>query len=215
MANAPHLTRLQAFIIPTYRYFDQLFYASGLLLYDALAGKLSLSRTKLLSKKSLVQLMPTIHGKGLKGGIVYADGQFDDARLVMSLALTANDLGGVVLNYANVTGLTKNDGKVSGVVFIDEENNKTYEIASKSVINATGVFVDTILDMDDKSSPAAVMPSQGVHLVIDREFFPSDHALMIPKTRDGRVLLQYHGKMQLSSVQPIHHCRKSVKSPQH
>lgn len=188
LANAPHLTRLQAFIIPTYRYFDQLFYASGLLLYDALAGKLSLSRTKLLSKKSLVQLMPTIHGKGLKGGIVYADGQFDDARLVMSLALTANDLGGVVLNYANVTGLTKNDGKVSGVVFIDEENNKTYEIASKSVINATGVFVDSILDMDDKSSPAAVMPSQGVHLVIDREFFPSDHALMIPKTRDGRVL---------------------------
>lgn len=188
LANAPHLTRLQTFIIPTYRYFDQLFYASGLLLYDALAGKLSLSRTKLLSKKSLVQLMPTIHGKGLKGGIVYADGQFDDARLVMSLALTANDLGGVVLNYANVTGLTKNDGKVSGVVFIDEENNKTYEIASKSVINATGVFVDSILDMDDKSSPAAVMPSQGVHLVIDREFFPSDHALMIPKTRDGRVL---------------------------
>ena len=188
LANAPHLTRLQAFIIPTYRYFDQLFYASGLLLYDALAGKLSLSRTKLLSKKSLVQLMPSIHGKGLKGGIVYADGQFDDARLVMSLALTANDLGGVVLNYANVTGLTKNDGKVSGVVFIDEENNKTYEIASKSVINATGVFVDSILDMDDKSSPAAVMPSQGVHLVIDREFFPSDHALMIPKTRDGRVL---------------------------
>ncbi|MBM3445859.1 MAG: glycerol-3-phosphate dehydrogenase/oxidase [Bacteroidetes bacterium] len=188
LANAPHLTRLQAFIIPTYRYFDQLFYASGLLLYDALAGKLSLSRTKLLSKKSLVQLMPSIHGKGLKGGIVYADGQFDDARLVMSLALTANDLGGVVLNYANVTALKKNDGKVSGVAFIDEESNKTYEIASKSVINATGVFVDSILDMDDKSSPAAVMPSQGVHLVINREFFPSDHALMIPKTRDGRVL---------------------------
>jgi glycerol-3-phosphate dehydrogenase len=188
LANAPHLTRLQAFIIPTYRYLDQLFYASGLLLYDALAGKLSLSRTRLLSKKSLVQLMPSIHGKGLKGGIVYADGQFDDARLVMSLALTANDLGGVVLNYANVTGLTKNDGKVSGVLFVDEESNKTYEIASKSVINATGVFVDSILDLDDKSSPAAVMPSQGVHLVIDREFFPSHHALMIPKTRDGRVL---------------------------
>lgn len=188
LANAPHLTRLQEFIIPTYRYFDQLFYASGLLLYDVLAGKLSLSRTRLLRKKSLLQLMPSIHGKGLKGGIVYADGQFDDARLVMALALTANDLGGVVLNYASVTGLKKNDGKVSGVVFRDEESDQTYEIASKSVINATGVFVDAILDMDDKSSPAAVMPSQGVHLVIDKQFFPSDHALMIPKTRDGRVL---------------------------
>ena len=104
LANAPHLTRLQEFIIPTYRYFDQLFYASGLLLYDLLAGKLSLSRTRLLRKKSLLQLMPSIQGKGLKGGIVYADGQFDDARLVMALALTANDLGGVVLNYASVTG---------------------------------------------------------------------------------------------------------------
>lgn len=188
LANAPHLTRLQEFIIPTYRYFDQLFYASGLLLYDVLAGKLSLSRTRLLRKKSLLQLMPSIQGKGLKGGIVYADGQFDDARLVMALALTANDLGGVVLNYASVTGLKKNDGKVSGVVFRDEESDQTYEINSKSVINATGVFVDAILDMDDKSSPAAVMPSQGVHLVIDKQFFPSDHALMIPKTRDGRVL---------------------------
>ncbi len=188
LANAPHLTSIQKFVIPVYRYFDQFFYASGLLLYDILAGKLSLSRTKLLSKKTLLQWMPTIQKTGLKGGIVYADGQFDDARLVIALALTANDLGGAVLNYANVVELKKKDGKVSGLLFRDEETGQTYDVASKSVINATGVFVDAILELDDKSSPAAVMPSQGVHLVIEKKFFPSDHALMIPKTKDGRVL---------------------------
>jgi glycerol-3-phosphate dehydrogenase len=188
LANAPHLTRVQQFVIPAYSYFDQLFYASGLFLYDVLAGKLSVSRTKLLRKKTLLEWMPTIHAKGLKGGIAYADGQFDDARLVMSLALTANDLGAVVLNYANVIGLKKTGEKVSGLVFKDEDSGQTLEVASKSVINATGVFVDAILDLDDKSSPAAVMPSQGVHLVVEKKFFPSDHALMIPKTRDGRVL---------------------------
>ncbi|MFZ9262699.1 MAG: FAD-dependent oxidoreductase [Chitinophagaceae bacterium] len=186
--NAPHLTKVQNFIIPVYSYFDKWFYAIGLFLYDLLSGKLSLARTKLLSKKSVLQKIPSVHAKRLRGGVSYADGQFNDARFSISLALTANDLGGVVLNYANVVGLIKTEEKISGVQFIDEVSNAAYTIHAKSVINATGVFVDEILDMDDASSPAAVMPSQGIHLVVDRKFFTSDYALMIPKTKDGRVL---------------------------
>lgn len=188
LANAPHLTHVQEFIIPVYSFFDKFFYAAGLLIYDLLSGKLSLSRTKILGKKSVKNRIPSIHGKKLKGGIVYADGQFDDARLAITLALTANDLGGTVINYSNVVGLIKKEGKITGVSFVDEIKNMRYDVFTKSVINATGVFVDGILDLDDEASPAAVMPSQGIHLVIDAKFFPSKNALMIPKTKDGRVL---------------------------
>ena len=188
LANAPHLTHIQEFIIPVYSFFDKWFYATGLLVYDFLAGKLSLSRTKILGKKSVLNRISSIHSKKLKGGIVYADGQFDDARLAITLALTATDWGGTVLNYANVVGLTKKEGKISGLVFNDELTEQQYKIHAKAVINATGVFVDGILDLDDEASPAAVMPSQGVHLVIDKKFFPTRDALMIPKTKDGRVL---------------------------
>ena len=188
LANAPHLTHIQEFIIPVYSFFDKWFYAAGLLVYELLAGKLSLSRTKILGKKSVKNRIPTIHVKKLKGGIVYADGQFDDARLAITLALTANELGGTVVNYSNVVGLIKNEGKIAGVSFVDEIENKRYDVFAKSVINATGVFVDGILDLDDEASPAAVMPSQGIHLIIDEKFFPTKDALMIPKTRDGRVL---------------------------
>lgn len=188
LSNAPHLTHVQQFIIPVYSFFDKWFYAIGLLLYDLLAGKLSLSHTKILGKKSVIQRMPSINPNKLKGGIVYADGQFDDARLAITLAMTADDLGGTVVNYCTVVGLIKKEGKIAGVSFVDEIDNHRHEVYAKAVINATGVFVDGILDMDDEASPAAVMPSQGVHLVVDHIFFPTLDALMIPKTKDGRVL---------------------------
>lgn len=188
LSNAPHLTKIQPFIIPAYSFFHKWFYGVGLFVYDILSGKMSLGRTQLLSKKSVLKRIPTIHPINLKGGIVYADGQFDDARLAITLALTAADLGGVLLNYCPVTELIKDAGKIIGVKFIDEISNQAYEVKSKSVINATGVFVDGVLDMDDHASPAAVMPSQGVHLVVDKKFFTSVDALMIPKTKDGRVL---------------------------
>lgn len=188
LANAPHLTHVQEFIIPVYSIFEKLFYATGLLLYDLLAGKLSLSSTKILGRKSVLKSMPSIQTKKLKGGIGYADGQFDDARLAIALALTAADLGGTLVNYTNVVGLIKKDGKIAGVSFVDAMTQQHYTVHAKAVINATGVFVDGILGMDDASSPAAVMPSQGVHIVVDKTYFPSNFALMIPKTKDGRVL---------------------------
>ncbi len=188
LANAPQLTRVQEFIIPVYSWFDKWFYGIGLFIYELMAQKRSLGRTRILGKKQLTAALPSLRTKGLKGGVAYSDGQFDDARLAIALARTADDLGGTLLNYVNVTGLVKENGKVVGVKAQDELDGTTYSISTKVVINATGVFVDNILDMDDPDSPAAVMPSQGVHLVISKAFFPGNMALMIPKTEDGRVL---------------------------
>lgn len=202
LANAPHLTRVQQFIIPAYSFFNKWFYGIGLFVYDLLSRKLSLGHPALLSKKMVLKKIPLINPKGLKGGVMYTDGQFDDARLAMALALTAKDLGATVLNYFPVTQLIKKNDKVIGVVAEDEWSDKTYEINAKVVINATGVFADSILDLDDPDSPAMVMPSQGVHLVVDKKFFPGSDALMIPKTKDGRVLfaLPWHDRVVIGTT---------------
>jgi glycerol-3-phosphate dehydrogenase len=202
LANAPHLTRIQHFIIPTYSYFFKWFYGVGLFLYDILSRKLSLGHPALLSKKSVLQRLPMIQPKRLAGGVCYTDGQFDDARMAIALALTADDLGATVVNYAQVTGLIKEDQKVIGVEVEDELSGEQFSIKGKVVINATGVFADSVLDMDDPDSPAMVMPSQGVHLVVDEHFFPGRDALMIPKTKDGRVLfaLPWHGKVVIGTT---------------
>jgi glycerol-3-phosphate dehydrogenase len=202
LANAPHLTRIQHFIIPTYSHFFKWFYGVGLFLYDLLSRKLSLGHPALLSKKSVLQKLPKIQPKRLKGGVRYTDGQFDDARMAIALAMTAHDLGATVVNYVQVSGLIKADEKVVGVEAEDELSGEQFRIAGKVVINATGVFADSILDMDDPDSPAMVMPSQGVHLVVDEHFFPGTDALMIPKTKDGRVLfaLPWHGKVVIGTT---------------
>jgi len=188
LANAPHLTRVQHFIIPAYGYFQKWYYGIGLLLYDLLSNRLSLGKPSLLGKNKVLKMLSGISETGLKGGVMYTDGQFDDARLAISLGLTAADLGACLLNYMSVVELIKKDGKIAGARLVDELTATSYEVNSKVVINATGVFVDSILDLDDTASPAAVMPSQGVHIVVSKDFFPGEQALMIPKTRDGRVL---------------------------
>lgn len=188
LKNAPHLTSIQEFIIPAYSLWQKFYYGIGLIIYDILSNKLSLGRPAILSKKEILSTLPTVVKKKLCGGISYKDGQFDDSRLAIALAQTAYDLGGVLINYCGVTELRKKDGKVSGVVAIDEFTEESFDIKAKSVINATGVFVDQVLAMDDNASPHMVMPSQGVHLVVSKKFFPGASALMIPKTSDGRVL---------------------------
>ena len=202
LKNAPHLTRIQQFIIPAYAYWQKWFYGIGLWIYDILSNKLSLGRPAILGKKSLLAIIPSIERKKLKGGISYMDGQFDDARLAISLAQTATDLGSTVLNYCGVVKLIKENGKIAGVEATDEIGEEIFSIKSKTVINATGVFVDQVLGMDDAASPAMVMPSQGVHLVVDRKFFPGTGALMIPKTTDGRVLfaLPWHDAVVIGTT---------------
>jgi glycerol-3-phosphate dehydrogenase len=202
LKNAPHLTRVQEFVIPTYSYWQKWYYGIGLGIYDLLSNRLSLGRPAILSKKSIIKLMPSILKKRLRGGISYKDGQFDDSRLAISLALTANDYGATLINYCGVVGLIKKENKVMGVVAVDDITEEKFEISAKSVINATGVFVDQVLAMDDPLSPHMLMPSQGVHLVVDKKFFSGSSALMIPKTSDGRVLfaLPWHDQVVIGTT---------------
>lgn len=190
LANAPHLAHDQQFIIPYYKWWQGIFYGIGLKFYDLLSGKLSLGPSRRIGRRATINALPTIKTTGLKGGIVYHDGQFDDARLAVNLAQTAIEQGGVLLNYYRVTALQHNAaGKVNGVMAQDVENPGDIRLfTAKAVINATGVFTDEVLQMDAPGSPHTVRPSQGVHLVLDASFLQSDSAIMIPKTSDGRVL---------------------------
>jgi len=203
LKNAPHLVKNISFIIPNYSWWERIFYGIGLAIYDLLSGKLSFGKTKHLSKNETLNRLPGIKPEGLYGGVVYNDGQFDDARLAVNLAQTCLEQGATVLNYFRVTGLVKNDQKkVSGIVAIDAEAGKTYQLKAKIVINATGVFVDDLLQMDSPGKKPLVRPSQGVHLVLDRSFMPSDDALMIPETEDGRVLfaVPWHDKLVIGTT---------------
>lgn len=206
LQNAPHLTHDQSFVIPVYSWWDAIFYSTGLFVYDLLAGNMRLGAAHFLGKKKVIEALQAIKQVGLKGGVVYHDGQFDDARLLINLAQSAADEGAFVLNYTRVTGLSKDaNGRVIGVEAIDLESQKTYAPRAKVIINATGVFVDDILKMDKPSARPIVRPSQGVHVVLDRSFLPGDSALMIPKTSDGRVLfaLPWHNKVVVGTTDTL------------
>ncbi|MEO6064069.1 MAG: glycerol-3-phosphate dehydrogenase/oxidase [Thermoflexales bacterium] len=186
--NAPHLAHPLPLVLPAYAWWSQLLYGPGLLAYSILAGRLGVGMARIIGKAEALRLTPTLSPNGLRGGVVYWDGQFDDARYAISLARTFNDLGGVALNYARVDGLIKQSGKVAGVRAHDVETGAAFEARAKVVINATGVWVDDIRRMDEPAAPKMVAPSQGIHLVLEKSFLPGDHAIMIPKTDDGRVL---------------------------
>jgi len=186
--NAPHLVRDLGFVIPAYDWWAGPYYGVGLKLYDVLAGKLGLGSTQLLSKEEALERVPNLESEGLRGGVLYFDGQFDDSRLALALLLTLEDLGGTSLNYAPVTGLVKIGGRVAGVFATDSETGETLELRAKAVVNATGVFVDALREMDEPGVAAMLSPSQGVHIVVDKKFLPGDSAVMVPRTDDGRVL---------------------------
>jgi len=186
--NAPHLVGDLEFVVPAYAWWSGPYYGVGLKLYDVLAGRHRLGTSQLLSRAQVLERIPTLEPDQLKGGVRYFDGQFDDARLAVTLALTADDLGAVLVNHAAVVALTKGGGKVRGVLVRDEETGREHEVQAAVVINATGVFADEVRRMDEPGAAALVAPSQGVHLVLPDAFLPGAHALMIPRTDDGRVL---------------------------
>ncbi len=202
MQNAPHLVHNQKFVIPNYQWWEKPFYGIGLKIYDKMAGKLGLGPSQLLSKEEIIGLAPTLDPADLKGGVLYHDGQFDDARLAISIAQTAAHQGATLLNYFPVSGLLKMTNKVCGVWVKDSLTGKDYEVKSKVVINATGVFTDAIMKMDDTKHENIINPSQGIHLVLDKEFLPGDTAIMIPRTDDGRVLfaVPWHNKIVLGTT---------------
>ena len=186
--NAPHLVTNQSFIIPSYDWWGGPFYTVGLKVYDIMAGKLGLGPSKMLSREEAIEALPTVEQNGLKGGTVYHDGQFDDARMALSLAQTCMDYGGSVLNYCMVTGFIKEEGLIAGVIATDQLSGEEYRIKSKVVVNATGVFVDNVYRMDEPAARQTIVPSQGIHLVLSRDFLPNESAVMVPHTPDGRVM---------------------------
>jgi glycerol-3-phosphate dehydrogenase len=202
MKNAPHLVHNQKFVVPNYKWWEGPFYGIGLKIYDWMAGKLGLGPSQFLSKDETLALAPTLDPEGLRGSIVYHDGQFDDARLALSIAQTAADHDGVVLNYFAVTNLIKAHKKIAGVRVKDVLTGNEYEVKSKVVINATGIFTDEVLKMDNAHHTRMIAHSQGIHLVVDKEFLPGDTAIMIPKTDDGRVLfaVPWHNKIVLGTT---------------
>ncbi|MDH4289407.1 MAG: glycerol-3-phosphate dehydrogenase/oxidase, partial [Aquincola sp.] len=192
LANAPHLAQPLAFVMPAYKLWEAPFYGVGLKMYDALAGSRGLGPTEFLTASRTRELLPTVQMRGLVGGVKYWDGQFDDARVALALARTAQAKGAVVLNHCPVTALVREGGNVTGVIARDAIGGGELRIAAKCIVNATGVWVDDVRDMDrdggTPAKPGIVAPSQGVHLIVDRAFLPGTHALLVPKTADGRVL---------------------------
>lgn len=188
LKNAPHVCSSLSFVLPCYSLWQKIYYGTGLKLYDLMSGKLSLGPTRVISSKKAKFLLPAINSEKLSGAVIYQDGQFDDARLAINLAQTIADNGGTALNYCKVTGLVKQDTKITGVKLVDEIEHRQFEIKCKVVINAAGIFTDEVLKMDDAASKNIILPSQGIHLVFNKKYFPGTSAMIIPKTADGRVL---------------------------
>jgi glycerol-3-phosphate dehydrogenase len=188
LRNAPHLVRAIPFVVPAHGAWEKFFYGAGLKLYDVLAGRLGLGKTRLLSREETLRHLPTLSPAKLTGGIRYFDGQFDDARLAVCLAQTLHDIGGVAVNYCPVSTLLKSNGRVCGVVARDAESGREFTVRARVVVNATGLFTDAIRRLDEPAARPLIVASQGAHIVLDRAFLPGDSALMVPKTDDGRVL---------------------------
>ena len=202
-ANAPHLVKDQAFVISNYSYWDNFLYFCGLTFYDMLSFGFGYGRSKFISAKKVMKYIPTSVEKGLKGGVVYHDGQFDDSRMAINLAQTCIENGGTVVNQASVTGIVHDDaGRAAGVKFVDNLTGEEHTIKARSVVNAAGCFVDDIMHMDSPTHRKMVTPSQGVHLVLDMKFLQSDYAIMVPKTSDGRVLfaVPWHDKVVVGTT---------------
>lgn len=203
--NAAHLVKNQSFIVPNYKWWEGPYYGLGLKVYDWMSGSLGLGTSAWLSTEEVLQYAPTLDPEGLRGGVIYYDGQFDDSRLAINLAQTAVEQKAVVLNYCTVSGLLKQEGRICGVQVTDSINRKEYEVSGKVVINATGVFSDSIQQLDDPENPSSISPSQGIHVVLDKEFLPGESAIMIPHTDDGRVLfaVPWHNKIIIGTTDTI------------
>ena len=202
LQNAPHLVGDLAFVVPNYDWWEAPFYGIGLKVYDLLAGRHGFSPSRLLSREETLRHLPTIETKGLRGGTLYYDGQFDDARLAIAMARTVVDLGGTLVNYMRVVDLLRVDGMVSGAAVREEESGSEFEIEAGVVINATGPWSDALRRMDDPQAQLMMRPSQGVHLVLDREFLPGEAAIMVPHTDDGRVLfaIPWHDRVVVGTT---------------
>jgi glycerol-3-phosphate dehydrogenase len=187
--NAPHLVHDLPFVVPNYEWWEAPFYGIGMKIYDLLATKYSFGKSKILSREETLQRLPTISQEGLRGGVVYHDGQFDDTRLLTHLVMTAADHGATVLNYCGAVGMLRGeDGFLRGVTLEDRVSGERFDVQAKVVVNATGIFTDEVRRMAEPDVQTMVSPSQGIHLVFEKSFLRADAAIMVPRTSDGRVL---------------------------
>ena len=207
--NAPHLVHNVAFVVPNYSWWGAPFYGIGLKMYDLLAEKYGFGKSQILTREETLERIPTLRQDGLRGGVIYHDGQFDDSRLLIHLIETAADHGAVVLNYAPVVELSKDeDGVIDGVVVLDSESSDRLKVQGLVVVNATGIFSDETRRMADEKAEAMIAPSQGIHLVLDHSFLRGGAAIMVPHTRDGRVLfaIPWHNHTVVGTTDtPIDH----------
>ena len=203
LRNAPHLVRDLAFVVPNYEWWEAPFYGLGLKLYQLLAGKYGFGKSRLLSREETLEQIPNLKTDGLRGGAVYYDGQFDDSRLLIHMVITAFEQGATLLNYVEVTGLTRDaQGLVDGVIAHDAESGEEFQVSGKVVINATGAFSDRMRHKAEPLAEPMIAPSQGVHLVFRSEFLPGKNAIMVPHTDDGRVLfaIPWHGHVLVGTT---------------
>jgi glycerol-3-phosphate dehydrogenase len=196
LQNAPHIVHDLAFVVPNYDWWEAPFYGLGLKLYQLLAGKYGFGTSRILSREETLEHLPTLKTEGLRGGAVYYDGQFDDARLLIHMVATAFEQGATLLNYVEVTGLTKDaQGFVDGVSARDVETGNVFRASAKVVVNATGAFSDLLRLKTEPSAAPMIVPSQGIHLVFESSFLQGESAIMVPHTSDGRVFfaIPWHG----------------------
>jgi glycerol-3-phosphate dehydrogenase len=200
--NAPHLVHHLPFLVPLYHWWEAPFYGIGLKVYDLLAGDLGLEPSRHLTRRQTLQAIPTLEKEGLRGGALYFDGQFDDARLAITLAKTAANLGATLLNYMPVTSFIKKKGRLTGLRATDLETGRHFHVNGRVIINATGIFSDSLRKMDDPRSPACLEPSQGIHLVLPASFLPKKTAILVPHTDDERVifLVPWHGRVLVGTT---------------
>ncbi len=201
--NAPHLVQDLSFVVPNYEWWEAPFYGIGMKVYDLLAGKYGFGKSRRLSREEVLERIPTLETDGLRGGVLYYDGQFDDARLLIDLAQTADAQGAALVNYARVVAFSHDDeGFVDGLSFEDVETGQRHGLRARCVINATGAFCDSVRTIDDPEAKPMIAPSQGVHLVLDRSFLPGESAIMVPRTSDGRVMfaIPWHGRTLLGTT---------------
>lgn len=199
---APHLVRPLPNLVPLYAWWEGPYYGLGMKVYDRLSGRLSLGRSQWLGTAETLARIPTLTQRNLRGGILYWDGQFDDARLLVNMVQTAIDCGAMCLNYAPVRELIKDAGRVRGFVSQDAETGRTVRVAARVVVNATGPQSDFVRRLDDPSVGPAIAASQGVHIVLAGTFLAGHTALMVPRTRDGRVVfaIPWHGHTMIGTT---------------
>ena len=205
---APHLSAVQRFVIPIYSRYERLKYTTGLKVYDLMSGRLRIGRSRFVNREDTLRRLPNVRPEGLLGGVIYHDGQFDDARLLIAIARTCFDMGACLLNHAKVKALTKDGkGRITGLRAKDELDERNYHVKARMVVNATGVFADKILRMDTPGAARSIKPSQGIHLVLDHDFLGGADALMIPATSDGRVLfiVPWQGKLIVGTTDTLRH----------